>query len=258
MLSQNLAGSGICSSGNNDATSLSRGRISCMDLKKILVVDIETAGVVSSCDALASMSPRLAELWNKRADWLRERYPENKGHSCDDMWKLKSGLHPEFGRVVCVTFGAFDGTEMKLTTFYGEDEYDILTKSNKVLNNAAASGYTLTGHTIVRFDVPFLWKRSLINKIKPAGIISVYDKKPWDVKLLDIAQFWGGGAWQEGFTSLDTMSALFGIDSPKAAMQANRVHVSYYEGDYEGIKTYCEGDVIATMKLVKEFAGIIN
>jgi hypothetical protein len=230
-----------------------------MDLKKLVIVDIETAGIVSTYDDLTVAHPRLAELWHKRTDWLRERYPENKDLGVDEMWKLKSGLHPEFGRVVCVTFGQWDSSgEYKINSFYGGDELDILKKTNIVLNNAYATGHTLGGHTIERFDVPFLWKRMLINKIKPSGIITVYDKKPWDLKFMDIAKFWSGGAWQESFTSLDTMSAVFGIASPKAEMQANRVHLSYYAGDHEGIKKYCEGDVVATMDLCTEFSNTLS
>lgn len=236
-----------------------------MDLKKLLVFDIETAGTVSSLDDLSALNPHLAKLWMNRTEWLKTRYPENKDLSSDDMFKLKSGLHPEFGRVVCVTFGTFveepyaNGTfTYKVNSFSGTDEKDILEKTNKVLSNAGNAGFILSGHTIERFDIPFLWKRLLINKIKPANIITLHDKKPWDIKLLDISKFWSGGAWQEGFTSLDTMSAVFGFASPKAEMQANRVHVQYYNGEHDVIKNYCEGDVVATMNLIGEFASTLN
>jgi len=231
-----------------------------MNLKKLLVVDIETAGIVSTLDDLYVLNKRMHQLWIKRSIWLRERYPENKDLDDNELWQLKSGLHPEFSRVVCVTLGSFSTpyNELKYTSFYGEDEHDILFKTNKVLNNAFASEYTLAGHTIERFDIPVLWKRMLINKIRPSNLIMTYDKKPWDLRFLDISKFWSGGAWQEGFTSLDTMSALFDIESPKDDMQANRVHTSYYNNEHEAIKTYCESDVRATMLLINEFADIVN
>lgn len=230
-----------------------------IDLNRLVVLDIETVGKTATYQDLKNNDPRLAELWEKRSAWLKERYSDNNGPlSVDELWEQKSGLHAEYGKVICVTFGIFNGEENVLQSFYGDDETDILKKTRTVLSNSDAKGLSIAGHTIERFDVPFLWKRMLANKMKPPHIITTWDKKPWDMKFFDVAKFWGGGAWQEGFTSLDTMSAIFGVESPKAEMQASRVHGVYYanSGNIESIKRYCEGDVVATMDLIREFSKL--
>jgi predicted PolB exonuclease-like 3'-5' exonuclease len=103
-----------------------------------------------------------------------------------------------------------------------------------------------------------LFKRFLINGIKPPKIITVWNKKPWDLTFFDMAKFWSNGAWQEGYTSLDTMAALFGHASPKEFTQANQVHELFYSGKLDEIKMYCEGDVRASIRVVKSMLDVMN
>jgi DNA polymerase elongation subunit (family B) len=115
------------------------------------------------------------------------------------------------------------------------------------MNNAEKAGHKICGHNIKRFDIPFMWKRMLVHGINPPTCINNFGKKPWEVTALDTAEIWSGGAWQESFTSLETLSALFGIHSPKSTMQADRVHHEYWAGNVSDIGSYCEGDVVAQM-----------
>jgi hypothetical protein len=226
-----------------------------MNIRKVLFFDLETVGRTATYEDLEKENPRMAALW---AAW-QEKYKETNGDATlNELWENKAGLHAEYGKVVCASFGYYDkDMNMKITSFYGHDEKDILTKCLGVMNNADKNGMYLGGHTIERFDVPFLWKRMLANGLNPPQIISVWDKKPWDLKFFDICKVWSDGAWKESFTSLDTMSAIFDVETPKGALKGSMVHNSYWnENGIEAIKTYCEGDVRATIEVANKLIEI--
>lgn len=228
-----------------------------MEIQKILFFDLETVGKAPDLKSLTNEDSRLGDLWNQ---W-QEKYKElNNGASNEEVFLNKAGLHAEYGKIICASFGYFDSNmEFKINSYYGDDEVGILKSCLGVINNADKKGFYLGGHSIERFDVPFLWKRMLINEITPPNLINVWNSKPWEMKFFDVAKMWGGGSWKEGFTSLDTMSAVLGIKSPKTDLKGSMVHNSYWNcGGIESIKTYCEGDVRATMEIAKKLTQILK
>lgn len=225
------------------------------NIRKILFFDLETVGRTSTYEDFLRENPRMGKLWEV---W-QEKYKASNGDlSLNELWENKAGLHAEYGKVVCASFGYYDpAMNMKITSYYGHNEKDILTKCVGVINNADKNGMYLGGHTIEKFDIPFMWKRMLANRLTPPSIINVWDKKPWEMKFFDIAKVWSDGAWKESFTSLDTMSAIFDVETPKGALKGDMVHGSYWrDGGIEKIKTYCEGDIRATMDVANQLLEI--
>ena len=231
-----------------------------MDINKLAIFDIETAGNWGTLDEMKKDNPKMAELWVKRCDFLRDRYDNNNELSCDELWVLKAGLHPEFARVVCVSFGVIRNGEMQIQSCSSTDEKEVLAWTATMLLNSNKLGLSLAGHTIERFDIPFLFKRFLANKMKPPFLINNWGKKPWDLTHFDVAKFWGNGAWQEGFTSLDTMTAVFGLDSPKeSGVIASRVHATFWDDkNLASIEKYCELDVKATIEVIQALFETVN
>lgn len=223
-------------------------------LKKCLYFDIETAGITSTFEELQDVNPRLAKLWEKRSGWLAKNSGEEmKNYSPSDFWKVKSSLHPEFSKVVCVSFGAYKDDKIVINSFIGE-EYQILSDSNKVFNNAVAKGWKLGGHTIKNFDIPFVGKRMIINKIDPSPLIASLNRKPWESPYLDISEIFSFGGWGQTHTSLDLMSSVFGLESPKEDMDGSMVHDYFHTGKIEEIKKYCEMDVKVLMDCFNSFS----
>jgi len=219
--------------------------ISSATLKTLLYFDIETAGSYETYDTLLINDSRLADLWAKRCVWLRKNSgPELENATEEELWNLKSSLHPEFGRVVCVSFGAFKGEEFVLQSFIGAEE-EILKNTNKVLNNAHSKGMKLAGHTIKNFDIPFLGKRMLVQRMEPSPILFAINRKPWENSHMDISDIFSFGGWGQTHSSLDLMSCILGVDSPKDAMNGSQVHDQFYTQDnINDIKKYCEKDVV--------------
>lgn len=227
-------------------------------LENSIFFDIETAGLYRTLEELKENDNHLAELWVKRCKWLQKQIEPGESTDPVDLWLNRSSLHPEFGRVVCVSFGLFtsEGVE-RITSFYGEDEKDILEKSNKILANSRSKGYKLAGQNIKNFDVPYLGKRMLINKITPDPIIQTWNKKPWETAFLDLAEIFAFGSWGQTFSSLDLISHVLGVPTSKENMEGSQVHSYYWSGGraIESIKDYCEQDVICTMNCFKEISS---
>jgi hypothetical protein len=231
-------------------------------LEKILFFDIETAGEKPSFNDL---SPKMQELWSKRAIILRnqlgDKYPDNKDKSDEVLYEMKSALQAEFGRVVCVSFGKIKMVDGEMTaqiiSYSGEDEVDILNKTFKLMTGLAKTGtIKIAGHNVKRFDVPFLCKRAFIHGIKPSGVLQTWDKKPWETAIIDTSELWSFGAWQEGFTSLDLLATVLGIDSPKDDIDGSEVHSNYYRGNIARISEYCQKDVVTLIQVALKLSGL--
>lgn len=230
-------------------------------LEKFLFFDIETAGEKAS---FSQLDPKKQELWSKRAEILRtqlgDKYPDNKDKDDSALFEMKSALQAEFGRVVCVSFGKIkfvDGVPTaQIVSYSGDDEVEILRNSFKLMTGLAKNGVKLIGHNVKRFDVPFLCKRAFIHSIEPAVPLQVWDKKPWEIAINDTSELWSFGAWQEGFTSLDLLATVLGIDSPKEDINGSEVHNTYYSGQIDRIREYCQRDVVTLMQITLRLSGL--
>jgi 3'-5' exonuclease len=230
-------------------------------LEKLLFFDIETAGSVSSYEEL---SPKMQELWSHRAEILRkqlgDKYPDNKDKSDSELFQMKSALQAEFGRVVCVSFGKIkfeDGEPMaQIVSYSGEDEVEILNQAFKVIKGLSKNGVKLIGHNVKRFDIPFLCKRAFILRLETPPALQVWDKKPWEIAISDTSELWSFGAWQEGFTSLDLLATVLGVDSPKDDISGADVHQAYYSGQIDRIKEYCQKDVITLIQVALSLSNL--
>ncbi len=84
------------------------------EIQKMVFFDLETASTYSSLDELRLANSKMAELWEKRCDYLRTRFEENKEMSNEELYVAKAGLTPEFSRIVCASFGriSFQGDDI--------------------------------------------------------------------------------------------------------------------------------------------------
>ena len=225
-------------------------------LDSSVFIDIETVGLYSSLDEAYTKDPILADLWIKRCKWLQKNIDTGESSDPHDLWETKASLHPEFGKIVCISFGVFSGSLEKITSFYGDDEKDILEKSNKILANSRSKNFKIAGQNIKNFDIPYIGKRMLINSIVPDVIIQTWNKKPWETSFTDLAEIFSFGAWGQSFSSLELVSHVLGVESSKENMDGSKVHSSYWkENRIEDIKNYCESDVLCTMNCFKKLSS---
>jgi len=228
-------------------------------ITKLAFFDLETASSHSSLDSLQKENPKMAELWSKRCEYLRSKFEENKELTDEELYENKAALHPEFNRIVCASFGRMtfvDGNPaMVIKSYNSPNEIENLDGISKVFTKF--NNFKFCGHNIKRFDVPVMCKRLIINNLELPQYLKIHNMKPWEMPFVDTSELWSFGAWQEGFASLDLLSASLGIDSPKDDIKGEDVtRVFWKEEDHNRIKEYCEKDVYTLAQIVLKLSNL--
>ena len=80
-----------------------------------------------------------------------------------------------------------------------------------------------------------------------------FGKKPWEIKHLDTMELWKFGDYKH-YTSLNLLTSILGIQSPKGDIDGSMVGEVYYkEKNLNRIASYCEQDVLALAQVFLRF-----
>tara|TARA_Y100001954_G_scaffold226736_1_gene269002 strand:- start:325 stop:1044 length:720 start_codon:yes stop_codon:yes gene_type:complete len=223
-----------------------------IDYSKILFFDIETVPLKYKFEDL---DERGQLLWDKKTKFLQQRDEV----SAEEIYE-KAGIYAEFGKVVCISFGFVlqknGENHIRLKSLAGKDEKALLQEFIDLLNSYYNSNeFLFCAHNGKEFDIPFLSRRILINGLKLPFLLNIAGKKPWEIKHLDTMELWKFGDFKH-YTSLDLLTYIFNIPTPKDDMDGSQVASVYYEEDnLDRIIHYCEKDVIATIQLFRKYQG---
>ena len=217
----------------------------------ILFLDIETVPVAPS---FSRLDPKLQSFWEKKSRHFRQA--EQTAEEVFD----RAGIYSEFGKIICISVGFIkekNPFHLRLKSFYGDNEINILKDFATLLNRFSKSReIILCAHNGKEFDYPFIARRMIINRIVVPEILDTAGKKPWEVKLLDTMDLWKFGDFKS-FTSLDLLTTVLGIPSPKDEIDGSMVAGLYYdEGDLGRIVQYCEKDVTAVARVLLRFMNL--
>ena len=224
-------------------------------LSHILFLDVETVSIHPNFDEL---DPRGKGLWQQKIGYMARR----DDHEWDEedfakSYGDKAAIYAEFGKVIVISAGIIgtvdqSGPTLRIKSFYGHDEKDVLTQFSNVLekNFNDPNTHVLCGHNIREFDIPYLCRRMIINEVPLPGLFNLTGKKPWEIKYIaDTLELWKYGD-HKNYTALDLLAYTLGIPSPKENMDGSKVgHAYWQEGRLEEIKTYCERDVVTVAQV---------
>ncbi len=218
-------------------------------LENILFLDIETVPAYPDFDAVPE---NFQKLWEKKSAYIR---------SADNLSPAEvygqAGIYAEFGKIVCISCGFMNGNEVRLKSFYGDDEVILLNEFAGLLQqhyNRPES--LLCGHNGKEFDFPYIARRMLINGIELPDILDLAGKKPWEIRHLDTMELWKFGDYKH-YTSLELLAAIFGIPTPKDDIDGSQVAGVYWKDkDLERIAHYCQKDVLTTIQLFRRYQGL--
>ena len=220
------------------------------NLNNILFLDIETVPGESSFDLL---NEDMQMLWDKKSKSFRE-----ETQSAKDAYQ-RAGIYAEFGKIVCISVGYITQNSngentIRTKSFAGDNERQLLNDFSSLLNKSYSSfDSTLCGHNIKEFDIPYIARRMLINTLPLPKALDIAGKKPWDIKHLDTMELWKFGDYK-AYTSLNLLTHIFDIPTPKDDIDGSQVANVYYEDhDIKRIAIYCEKDVVATAQLFLRF-----
>ena len=216
---------------------------------KILFLDIET---VPNTDNYDSLDDNFKRLWEKKSQYFRD-----EEQTPSDVYQ-RAGIYAEFGKIICISIGYISDNETKtfrLKSFSGDNEEQILADFFDLLDTHYKIGENyLCAHNGKEFDFPFIARRALVNGVELPKMLNIAGKRPWETKhLLDTMEMWKFGDYKH-FTSLDLLTAVFNIPTPKDDIDGSQIADVYYkENNLERIVTYCEKDVIAIARLYLKY-----
>lgn len=216
-------------------------------IKDILFIDIETSTTTKTLD----INSPVFDAW---------AYTKRRNGETDEelvkMYVENAALHADFGRIVCISVGMLHGGKLKLKTFNNLDEKQLIVDFYAMLDKF--SGEYICGHNIKSFDIPYIAKRGMINNLIPHSWLDTSGEKPWTMDwLLDTKELWQMGSFDR--TSLITLTAALGLESPKQDLQGKDVPKYFWEnpeGHIQRISDYCERDVEAVYNIIAYLKGL--
>jgi uncharacterized protein YprB with RNaseH-like and TPR domain len=221
-------------------------------IEDILFLDVETVPGSSSYELLA---PVFQTLWEKKSKQFR--LPDQ---TAEDVYE-RAGIYSEFGKIICISVGMIKDKNpfsFRLKSFYGDDEKKLLAGFSEMLSKFTRANREalLCAHNGKEFDYPYIARRMIINRLLIPDILDNAGKKPWEIKLLDTMDLWKFGDYKN-YTSLDLLTSILGIPTPKDDIDGSMVAGVYYnEKDLNRIVKYCEKDVLATGQVLLRFMNL--
>jgi len=222
-----------------------------LKLSQFLFLDIETVPEVYQLDKLPKIKQKLFEK--------KMQYRLKEGQITADLYE-QAGIWAEFGKIIVISVGFFvkdDGSEFRLKSFASDNEVKILEDFAKLLNTKyfQRNDLKLCAHNGKEFDFPYIARRMVINNVKIPKQLSVFGKKPWETPFCDTMELWRFGDYKH-YTSLELLTNILGIPSPKSDIAGSDVARVYYEEkDLPRIKKYCENDVLAIAQIMLRYIG---
>ena len=216
--------------------------------ENILFLDIET---VPEHPEFKNAPDNFRKLWEKKAERLRRADEE----TAESLYQ-RAGIYAEFGKIICISVGFLNKNELRIKSFAGDNEKEVLSDFADLLNNHYTKPHhNLCAHNGREFDFPYIARRFLINQIKLPKILDISGRKPWEVSFIDTMELWKFGDFKN-YTSLELLAAVFNIPSPKDDIAGSDVcNVYWMEKDLPRIVKYCQKDVITIVQLYRCFRG---
>ncbi len=218
---------------------------------QLLYLDIET---VSAYPSYFDMPDRIRALWDKKAKTINY-----KGDLKPMELFNRSGIYSEFGKIVCISVGYVvkESLQLRIKSYFSDDEKKLLFEFSSLLNqHFSGNKHLLCAHNGKEFDFPYIARRMLIHGLELPKMLDIAGKKPWEIQHVDTLELWKFGDYKH-YTSLDLLTAIFDIPSPKSDINGSQVNEVYWkQNDLKRIAEYCQNDVIAIVQLLHKYRGM--
>ncbi|AEL25899.1 3'-5' exonuclease [Cyclobacterium marinum] len=221
-------------------------------LNEILFLDIET---ISGAENLEDLPERWQEEWKKKALQLQKSDERDAG----ELYFEKAGIYAEFGKIICIGVGYFtykreeDQLIYRTKSYAASTEHETLLEFRTLLEKKP---WSICAHNGKEFDIPYICRRMLVNKIPLPEGLQISGRKPWEIKHLDTLELWKFGDYKH-YTRLDLLATIFDIPSSKEGIDGSMVNTVYYkEDDLDNIRKYCLRDVEVTARIYLAYQGL--
>jgi hypothetical protein len=192
---------------------------------------------------------RGANLFVKKAEEIR-KFDTGWSGELDDVFINKAPLLPEYGRIICMSFGMFKDGELKTGVIVDSDEKEMLKRMVRVFSRAAELKRTYAGFNIKLFDLPFIIKKLYKYDIDVPICLDFRALKPWEIIMVDLMETWKGTG-RYG-SSLREVAYELNVAEPDTSMTGADIYDLYWnKKDITTIAKKCENDVIMSIEIAK-------
>ncbi|MCA9388757.1 ribonuclease H-like domain-containing protein [Candidatus Berkelbacteria bacterium] len=166
---------------------------------------------------------------------LNKIYRRKRQETSFNSFHRSTSLNGNWGQIICIGL-ALDTNRAQICT---GSEQEILVNFWQLIKDSRL----LVGHNIIGFDLPFIFKRSVVNNIEPTLKIDLKNKS----SIFDTMREWDG--WSNSYTGLDQLASILGFKSSKNGIDGSKVWQYHQAGRDEEIYNYCLADVELTRKI---------
>lgn len=180
----------------------------------------------------------------KKPESIQAWIDNEKDAAIEEAW-LKTSFDGTYGQVICVRWAVDDedvgGTHCESLSL--KDEAALLECLWSDMRNLfAGTSHTrpvVIGHNISGFDLPFLWRRSVVHGLRPP-FWWPKNPKPWSDAIFDTMVEWAG---TKDRISLDSLCRALGLDGKGDGPTGADVWPMAQAGKFKEISDYCAADV---------------
>ena len=158
-----------------------------------------------------------------------------------EAWR-KTSLDGGYGEVICIGYALDNEPAVVLhrKADSGPDgERELLAAFWSMVDEEVVDTPTWVGHNILRFDLRFLWRRSIVLGVPMYRRIP-FDVSPWSDQVQDTMLMWTVD--RNAFISQDELLSILGIDSGDPINGAD-VWDRVQAGDYRAVIDHCARNV---------------
>src|SRR5918992_582088 len=154
----------------------------------------------------------------------------------------KLSLSAATARILCLAYAIEPQADSPVEILHGT-EPEIISSFWQLV----ADCDLFVGHNILDFDLRFIYQRSVIHRIKPSREIPFarYRNAP----IYDTMQEWS--KWGREHASLDALTRVLSIPSPKESLDGSKVYPYYRAGKLAEICEYCKRDVDSVRQIYR-------
>lgn len=202
-----------------------------------LFFDIET---IPAEDEFKKVAVEITEKKLSRFEGQKKAGITKKGR--EEIYR-QTAISGDFGRIFCVGYAFED----KAVEVISGDEKEILNRWWEIADGADC----FIGHNIMDFDLRFIFKRSIVNGVKPVPKhLNLSFARYKSFPIFDTMREWE--KWSSSYIALDTLAKILGLESSKdGGIDGSQVYDFYLAGKHREIYEYCKRDVEVVCKIWK-------
>lgn len=158
-----------------------------------------------------------------------------------EAWR-KTSLDGGYGEIFCIGYALDDepATVLYRKADSGpEGERELLASFWSMVDEELVDTPTWVGHNVLRFDLRFLWRRSVVLDV-PMHRRIPFDVSPWSDQVQDTMLMWTVD--RNSFISLDELLSILGIESRDGISGAD-VWDRIEAGDHRAVIDHCAWNV---------------